>query len=874
MEMYTAPSRRQRTPRPRPGRPFQLLLLFTVFSSFLLLLQPVHTFAEDLGHLAGTIGSSCQTVCACKWKGGKQTVECIDRALITIPAAIDANTQVLDMSGNNLQTLPADTFVRAGLVNLQRLYLRNCRLGEINADALRGLTNLIELDLSHNLLTAVPATVVLAHVASLRELTLASNPIQKVSAHAFAATQSLTKLDLSHCHLASIAPEAFSDLSSLHTLKLNHNHLHHLRPHTIDTLHRLHGVELHDNPWVCDCRMRPTKIWLTEHRVPYPVAPLCNGGPSRLLRMSFDDVHVDEFACDPVITPPYSGPIPIRVQTGDNATFQCNATAMPMGRVDWYWQGRALKNGTELNPGAAVRQMVWVWEDGGEFERNSRLVMTNVIKSDTIAMYCVVNNPAGSDTAQYVMDVVVRAAGLDVLANREIAGGVSLVAVVLVGLMLWLMVRYLHRREPFGETKTPAGVGIVCVGGGGGGGGQMASVVAVSPTQAMGATTTTTTTAMDHRMYINGGVPGKGPDIERSAADIASGEYTQDEKQQMQRQQSPVLSTNPLQKPPRLGNEHIGYGGINAYVYVSPTGSTNTTDNNPDLISSATTYNHRNAAGESTTAAIDELQQLSRVDAMLSGADTGAAHGRPGSGAYSRAGGCDSLYPSGLWPSSAASGAGHEAAMPNGVTNELAFLRRATSNAGLDWADKQQAGYGQVGYNNNICMDVDADGTASSSSTTATSEYMCRTFPRSGLNSMNQFAALTGLANNGNGSGGGSNVGGGGNGGYPSDYGLPLVHGSEQQLRNSRDVLMQLSQTLQLQNGSSSASLATGSSATTAVAAGQLGMLTAPASAKSLRVWQRGGVPVLPPVTALKRVLNSSRSSPDEGYQEGCGTDV
>jgi Leucine-rich repeat (LRR) protein len=46
-----------------------------------------------------------------------------------------------------------------------------------------------------------------------------------------------------------------------------------------------------------------------------------------------------------------------------------------------------------------------------------------------------------------------------------------------------------------------------------------------------------------------------------------------------------------------------------------------------------------------------------------------------------------------------------------------------------------------------------------------------------------------------------------------------------------------------------------------------------PPGAKQIRVWQKG-VPVLPPVSALKRVLGSTRSSPDEGYQEGTGTDV
>jgi len=41
--------------------------------------------------------------------------------------------------------------------------------------------------------------------------------------------------------------------------------------------------------------------------------------------------------------------------------------------------------------------------------------------------------------------------------------------------------------------------------------------------------------------------------------------------------------------------------------------------------------------------------------------------------------------------------------------------------------------------------------------------------------------------------------------------------------------------------------------------------------AASLRVWKHG-VQVMPPLSALKRALN--KGSPDEGYQEGCGTEV
>ena len=90
------------------------------------------------------------------WLAGKRWVECQDQGQISIPDSIDPETQVLDLSGNNLQILPREVFARHGLTNLQRLHLARCKIGQIDPSAFRGLTNLVELKLSGNLLTAVP----------------------------------------------------------------------------------------------------------------------------------------------------------------------------------------------------------------------------------------------------------------------------------------------------------------------------------------------------------------------------------------------------------------------------------------------------------------------------------------------------------------------------------------------------------------------------------------------------------------------------------------------------------------------------------------------------------------------------------------------
>ena len=84
--------------------------------------------------------------------------------------------KVLDLGGNNLQILPREVFSRHGLLNLQKLKLSNCKIGQIDPTAFRGrllfrmsfifemikclicsgLTNLVELDLSSNKLASVP----------------------------------------------------------------------------------------------------------------------------------------------------------------------------------------------------------------------------------------------------------------------------------------------------------------------------------------------------------------------------------------------------------------------------------------------------------------------------------------------------------------------------------------------------------------------------------------------------------------------------------------------------------------------------------------------------------------------------------------------
>ena len=82
----------------------------------------------------------------------------------------------------------------------------------------------------------------------------------------------------------------------------------------------LHAIELSNNPWACDCRLRPLKHWLLSNNVPHSKDLTCDS-PQRLAGLKFANLQVDEFACPPELL---SAPRYVEANVGEFTFYLTN----------------------------------------------------------------------------------------------------------------------------------------------------------------------------------------------------------------------------------------------------------------------------------------------------------------------------------------------------------------------------------------------------------------------------------------------------------------------------------------------------------------------------------------------------------------------
>ncbi|XP_047998575.1 chondroadherin-like protein [Leguminivora glycinivorella] len=103
-----------------------------------------------LAAVAADFTAHCPPMCLCSWAAGNKQAACSNANLTYLPKCLSTEIQILDLSHNTLHEINRHAFQDAQLINLKKLFLRDCQLQTIHKHSFKGLAIMIELDLSKN----------------------------------------------------------------------------------------------------------------------------------------------------------------------------------------------------------------------------------------------------------------------------------------------------------------------------------------------------------------------------------------------------------------------------------------------------------------------------------------------------------------------------------------------------------------------------------------------------------------------------------------------------------------------------------------------------------------------------------------------------
>jgi len=190
-------------------------------------------------------------VCTCKpvHKDGIPQLlsNCTQAFLHGVPEGLDSSTTALDMSDNNITQLRNDTFDRAGILHVDRVFLNRNYIVGMESGTFRKLTSLSELHLESNLITSVvpgtfwenPKLIVLnlrnnrlsslpVDIVTLKnhvqELDIGDNSIRKVDTYLVQRYYpELRRLEVSRNKISRISSTSPLDNSSLEVVVASYN---------------------------------------------------------------------------------------------------------------------------------------------------------------------------------------------------------------------------------------------------------------------------------------------------------------------------------------------------------------------------------------------------------------------------------------------------------------------------------------------------------------------------------------------------------------------------------------------------------------------------------------------------------------------------
>ncbi|KAM9837718.1 leucine-rich repeat, immunoglobulin-like domain and transmembrane domain-containing protein 2 [Aulostomus maculatus] len=279
--------------------------------------------------LTATGSSSCLTGCSCTDDHMGRSLLCMETSMRQIPEDIPRDFTKVRIEKCHLTELPRGSFSKVG--SLEFLWLNFNDITLMNIKSLEGLTDLTELRLQGNKLTSVPWTA-FQDAPRLKILDLKHNRLDVLPEHALKHLPVLTYLDLSFNKLTVISKDVFINWPLYQRAEKEWG-----KEGLVSNV----VLGLHDNPWLCDCRL---KSFVEFIRVVGPPIILMNSylicsSPASKADKFFHEIQL-KTCMKPVASAPETN---ITLPLGANATLTCLVKARPGPSIRWMYSQKIIR---------------------------------------------------------------------------------------------------------------------------------------------------------------------------------------------------------------------------------------------------------------------------------------------------------------------------------------------------------------------------------------------------------------------------------------------------------------------------------------------------------------------------------------------------